>query len=60
MNSSSQLVCRLVDVLGMVVTMYTYMINNKLDVWKENAIAEKSNTSCSLDKRVRMNVATCK
>ena len=50
MNSSSQLVCRLVDVLGMVFTMYTHMINNKIDMWKENVIAEKSNTSCYLTK----------
>ena len=51
MNSSSQLVCRLVDVLGMVVTMYTHMINNVIDMGHKYVIAEKDNTlSCFLGK----------
>ena len=35
MTGSLQLACRLVDVLGMVVTMYAHMINIMIDMWKE-------------------------
>ena len=41
---------RLVDVLGKVDILCTHMINDKIDMWRENDITEKSYTSSFLTK----------